>query len=336
MTTIKKVEKKKQVKARFWCFTLNNPTTCDIMTSTVQVKLLVATLEVGDSGTPHYQGYLELTNNRNLSQVKNLFVSETVHLERRQGSRQQALQYVLKTLTEEQRTLIGSLSCATISILTSSLPTYEWNHLKLAPLIIIGFEDTFDKLVDLSQEKKTVKDRLKVLQKKIKNGEDNLAIADEDFELWVKYHRAFGHYALLCAKPRDFKTFVVVIQGPTGTGKSKYCMELDSDAYWKQRSNWWDGYQGQPTCIIDEFYGWLPYDLLLRLTDRYPLSVEIKGGSVNFCSKTLVITSNKHPENWYSNVYFPAFIRRVDKWITMSNTETIEYTNYNEVIFINF
>lgn len=91
-------------------------------------------------------------------------------------------------------------------------------------------------------------------------------------------------------------------------------MENYPDAYWKQRSQWWDGYMNHEVVVIDEFYGWLPYDTLLRLCDRYPLMVETKGGQVNFCAKTIVITTNGVPNTWYKNVYFPAFARRVTKW----------------------
>jgi len=65
---------------------------------------------------------------------------------------------------------------------------------------------------------------------------------------------------------------------------------------------WWDGYEGQHTVVIDEFYSWLRYDFFLRLTDRYPLQVETKGGSVHFVSHRIVFTSNTPPSEWYPNI----------------------------------
>ena len=119
------------------------------------------------------------------------------------------------------------------------------------------------------------------------------------------------------SKPRDHDMQVIVICGPSGTGKSKWALEFDKSAYWKQRSQWWDGYVGQATVVLDEFYGWLPYDTLLRLCDRYPLLVETKGGQTNMSAKTIIITSNKSPSHWYKDVYFPAFKRRVSTWLFM-------------------
>jgi hypothetical protein len=60
-----------------------------------------------------------------------------------------------------------------------------------------------------------------------------------------------------------------------------------------------DGYDGQEDVVVDEFYGWIPYDLLCRMCDRYPLLVDTKGGAVQFCPKRIWITSNKKPEDWY-------------------------------------
>lgn len=104
-------------------------------------------------------------------------------------------------------------------------------------------------------------------------------------------------------------------------------------AYWKQRSNWWDGYAGHEAVILDEFYGWLPFDLLLRLCDRYPLMVETKGGQTQFAAKTICITTNMLPCNWYKSAYFPSFARRVTVWHILPIWGSHrEYTDYGEFL----
>lgn len=87
--------------------------------------------------------------------------------------------------------------------------------------------------------------------------------------------------------------------------------------YWKQRSQWWDGYEGQPVVVLDDYYAWLPWDTLLRICDRYPLLVETKGGQANFVPKTVIITSNTMPHMWYKEhaPNWKALERRVTKWI---------------------
>lgn len=73
---------------------------------------------------------------------------------------------------------------------------------------------------------------------------------------------------------------------------------------------WWDGYSGQHTVIIDEFYGQLRWSFVLQLLDRYPLRVETKGGCVPFVSRRIIITSNREPSQWYKSSIDPAPLLR--------------------------
>lgn len=118
---------------------------------------------------------------------------------------------------------------------------------------------------------------------------------------------------------RAWKTDVILWIGPPGCGKSSGALAASSgNVYWKPRGKWWDGYNRHDTVIIDDFYGWLPFDDLLRICDRYPLRVETKGGTREFVAKTIHITSNRSPCEWYSDEITnkDAFFRRVTeiKW----------------------
>lgn len=72
---------------------------------------------------------------------------------------------------------------------------------------------------------------------------------------------------------------VQCIWGPTGTGKSLKAFTENKKAYWFPRPQNSACYAlnlaEETTCIFDDFYGWLPYDLLLRITDRYPLALNM-------------------------------------------------------------
>jgi hypothetical protein len=150
---------------------------------------------------------------------------------------------------------------------------------------------------------------------RIDEGASERELAEEHFSSWVRYHRSFREYRRVSSGLRSAKTHVTVIWGPTGTGKSRHCMGKHPLAYWKPTGKWWDGYDGVSPIVIDEFYGWLPYDLFLRLLDRYPLTLEHKGGSTNMNSKHIIITSNKHPYEWYDPVKcpWPPLARRIDE-----------------------
>jgi len=85
--------------ARDWCFTLNNPDfAINEVDIPVSVKYLVWQLEIGEEGTPHYQGFIQFYSAQRLSALKKLF--PTAHFEKRRGTAEQARDYAMK---EESR-----------------------------------------------------------------------------------------------------------------------------------------------------------------------------------------------------------------------------------------
>nr|UOF79010.1 rep protein [Cressdnaviricota sp.]UOF82335.1 rep protein [Cressdnaviricota sp.]UOF82790.1 rep protein [Cressdnaviricota sp.] len=305
-----------------WCFTLNNPTALidfDDAKWKENVKFAVYMKEVGESGTPHFQGYLELKKSQRISFLrKNL---PRAHLERRRGKREQAILYCLKDYIqnmEDRR--------------TASDGNIE-NPITIPQVHLYNYEKTVENLIEECENPRRVslKERLEDVKDLLSSGADEREIADKYFDIWCRYYRSFERYNLLITPKRSEPTSFIVIQGPTGTGKSRYAMENYPGAYWKSKDIWWNGYQGEEYVIFDEFYGWLPWDTLLRLGDRYPLQTETKGGFIQFRSKKIIITTNAIPERWYKNAYFPAFARRVEEWIIMNVEDSkITFNNYND------
>jgi len=41
--------------------------------------------------------------------------------------------------------------------------------------------------------------------------------------------------------------------------------------------------------------------MMLTMLDRYECPVQVKGGMVEFCPKKIIITSPKHPKDWYED-----------------------------------
>lgn len=95
-------------RARYWCFTLNNPTEEETSSlnelgsritedpDSYEITYLLFAEETGATGTRHYQGYLELSRRLRLNQVKGLPGLSRAHFERRRGTAQQAIDYCLK------------------------------------------------------------------------------------------------------------------------------------------------------------------------------------------------------------------------------------------------
>ena len=86
-------------------------------------------------------------------------------------------------------------------------------------------------------------------------------------------------------------------------GKSRRALEeataWGESIYYKPRGLWWDGYEQQICVIIDDFYGWIKYDEILKICDRYPYKVQVKGAFQEFTSKYIWITSNCDTDDWY-------------------------------------
>jgi hypothetical protein len=94
-------------RSRGWVFTLNNYTDEQYQTiweqSEPYATYIIIGKEVGASGTPHLQGYLEMRNAKTMRAVKNLLATPQIHLEPRRGTVKQAADYCKKDGSFQER-----------------------------------------------------------------------------------------------------------------------------------------------------------------------------------------------------------------------------------------
>lgn len=266
-------------QSKNWVFTLNNPGE-EKPELWVGVQWGVYQHEKGESGTEHLQGYVVLGKKSTLSGVRQL--CDRAHWEIRRGTHDEARAYCTKSETR----------------VADTQPT-EWG---------------------VPPKGQGARSDLSAVQEAIDSGTDAVGIAKEFFGAWCRYHKAFDAYRTLTAVGRSsaegVETFV--FYGPPGTGKTRLAEYLAGpEAYWLPAPNasggplWWDGYEGQDTVIIDEFYGWIPHPTMLRICDRYPLTVQVKGGTRRLAVTRVFITSNKHPVHWWPRSGLGAMERRI-------------------------
>ena len=152
----------------------------------------------------------------------------------------------------------------------------------------------------------------------IKEGKKYIHIINELPEVFVKYHRGLEKVKnVLLQETKDFRSVQVnVLWGKAGSGKTREAVENGKDYYILSNDAdtvWWDGYDGEDTLIIDDFYGWIKYSLLLKVLDGYQLRLPIKGGHTYARWTKVFITSNDKPCDWYGRGMTQALERRLTK-----------------------
>lgn len=146
----------------------------------------------------------------------------------------------------------------------------------------------------------TIRDRLM-------NGESIDDITNEDPQLYHAYGRTMERISDIVARrrTRQWMTSGEWFYGPSGTGKSHRAFEsFHEDTHFVKdlECKWWDGYKGQPIVILEDFRGQISLSQLLRMVDRYPLTVPVRGReSVPFLARKVIVTSSKHPSLVYYN-----------------------------------
>lgn len=257
-------------RKRRYCFTLNNyspeeHTTVrnsfsDAGRGLYHIKYAIFGLETGDSGTPHLQGFISLEKPQSLQSVKAIPGLERAHFEACRGGISDNINYCSK----------------------------DGNFEEFGNRPIQGSRTDLIRVAELVQKGNTVK-----------------TIAEECPIEFIKYSKGIEKLCMLRQPFRQWKTEVYWFYGPTGTGKSKTAFEIaatETSYYVKDPSNkWWDGYNGQDVVIIDDYRrDFSTFASLLRLLDRYPFSVETKGGTTQFLGRKIIITTPKDPEETWA------------------------------------
>lgn len=229
-----------------------------------------------DTGRLHYHVYCEFVKQQTVASVKEIFGDPTIHVEKRRGTAQQAREYVLKDKNEFEPLEFGVMS---------------------------------------KQGRRT---DLEGVMESIQGGASMADLAEKHPAEFIKYSGGISRARFLLtskrAKMEDRDVEVSVFYGPAGSGKTRAVFDLHRGDLFKLdagNSVWFDGYEGESVLLIDDFYGWIKYGQLLNILDRYPLRLDVKGGHTWAQWTKVYITSNRHPESWYSQGMTPALERRL-------------------------
>lgn len=275
-------------KSRSWCFTTFNVEKYEewknIKIDNNITYMVYQEEKCGKTGKLHLQGYLEYKNPTTMSMIKRILNDESVHLETRKGTKEQASNYCKKDDTKTKK--------------------------------FIEFGD-----VNLLKDNSGKRKDLENIYEMIKDGNALEEIAEIYPAQYIRYYKGIKEIKNLIdyKKLGSFKQIDVnVLYGKAGTGKTSYIYDKHGaeNCYKLEKGNsdnlWFDGYNGQKVLIIDDFYGWIKYGKMLNLLDGYKMLLEIKGGTTISNWDYVYITSNNKPNQWYKQGMTPALNRRLN------------------------
>lgn len=286
-----------KTEAKYWCFTLNNYTADDLdhIKGPVLDKLsyLIFQYELAPTtGTPHLQGYLELSNKRTLSSLIKLFKDgghQAPHIDLRNAKDSVApIAYCKKPESRDPK--------------FSQNPFFE----KGTP-----FVKEQGKRTDLN----VIKEDVNKISKDNFIEQHPIVYSRNRHSMDHLYNKKISNLVRPIPK-------VHVRWGKPGTGKTRYIHDnFKAHEIYVQCATssdgkpWFNGYdpENHKVVLFDEFKGRIKIDLFLQFLDRYQVQVETKGGMVSFAPKYIFITSNSHPLKWYDYVddQYQAVYRRL-------------------------
>lgn len=266
---IPSTERKK--RARAYCFTWNNPTD-DAETRmeglSACCRYLCYQREHGsENGTPHVQAYVYFENLASPKQCRERlyhYLAAKPHIEWSRGTPQQNRDYCSKPETG----IVGTFR-------------------EFGELPTIGNRTDLEQLA------------MQLVTREV----TCIDIATHNPGLFVKFSKGLQALQSITAKGRD-GTITPVVHwwfGSTGTGKTRAAFENYPKAYWKmggkKDGEWWDGYNSEETVIVDDYRcDMCPFHYLLKMIDRYPMRVGVKGSTTMLNATIFVFTCPDRPE----------------------------------------
>lgn len=259
-----------------FCFTFNN------YTPETEAKLVafldaettfyVYGHEVGEQGTPHLQGYMQLKKKQRPSAIlKKLPVK--LHLETAKGTAQQNINYCTKSdpapVQHGECTVKGQrsdLSVATEMIVKQKATIQQ--VMNEHPDVFVKYHKGLLALHEGLQPKRDYNTKQVVL--------------------WI-----YG-------------------PAGTGKTRFAFDEFGPENVYVKDGTKWWDGYSHQKCILVDDFDGTWPFRNFLRFLDRYAFQGECKGGYLEINSPFIVVTCEFPPDHYWAANELAQVVRRLD------------------------
>ncbi len=269
-------------QARDWVIVVNNPKLneqelFEYLKGLSHVRYFIFVRERGfgttdnPDGTEHQHIYMEFTQPKKFTTIKNLFTKETIgvnaHIAKRGFSRQSCVDYVRKTGNHKDKKP------------TQISEVYEYGELSFG-----GQRNDLIDMVDMCS-----------------NGYEPSEIFSAYPNQYARYSTFVSSMALQQKAQLYKRTFrdveVWYIYGPSRTGKTSYVYNKHGfdnvySATSYDHGKWFDDYKGQDVLLLDEYRSNFDIASLLKYLDRYPLTVQCRYSNKTACFTKVYIVSN--------------------------------------------
>lgn len=224
--------------------------------------------EVGETGTPHLQGYFYFDKKRTLKQAIALFKEYgfgNPHIEIARGKPAENQKYCSKENNFIEHGVLPLEQSRAGGIANAD----RWDQARIA-----AREGRF---------------------------------SDIPTDIYVKYDQAW-HREYMREKAKKVPAIVPFdfywIQGRPNSGKSSYARHTWKNIYEKSLNKWWQAYEYQEVVLLDEVdpshTSWIS-SFLKRWCDHYAFPAEVKNGQTTARPKTVLITTNYSIEELWPN-----------------------------------
>jgi len=270
-----------------WTFTVFGYTTLVTMKPSSVGYIVFQEEMAPDTGSPHIQGYLQVSRKQRGSWVTNKLRKwfsvpsggeegqRSVHSEAARGSDVDNFEYCTKEATR-----LGG--------------PYEYG-------VRVPHAGKRGGRSDLLAVKKLIDD-----------GASMGVVRENYFGDWIRHGKMFSEYKRLKTEPRNFKSQVYLFIGPAGVGKSTmmkiFATHILGMPFFKARTPkgsglYWDDYDGEEVIIVDEMDGdVMKPKFFNQLCDEHELVLPIHGNAGYQCrARYILLGTNYLPRQWWKN-----------------------------------
>lgn len=260
---------------RDYCFTVNNPDEADYVWLTDPVfTYIIIGFEVGESNTPHFQGYCRFKDAKTLSALKK--IHPRAHWEPRRGTIEQAIEYCRKD------GLVTEYGTKPMSQKDKGKKGEEFWRANILAVAEKRWQDVHPEM--LARNLNGMKTAAELLHP-------------------TKLEPVFTKHLWLWGQTRC---------GKSRLPRKRWEENLGIPIYQKRWNQWWNKYEGQEVVMLNDMDPSHAHHLqdIKEWADCHPFPVEVKSSYIGeIRPKLLIVTSNHHP----SEIFTGATINDADR-----------------------